>query len=48
MGDRSFQPSEKTKGKAWPGLGKRVEVMSLSGQAEGTGGVEGGMKDLNL
>ena len=45
MGERSFQPSGKTKGKAWPGLGKRVEVMSLSG---GTEGVEGGMKEMNI
>jgi len=43
MGDTAKQSCEKVQGKPWPGLGRRVEVMSLP-----TGGVEREMGRMSI
>jgi hypothetical protein len=46
LGQSAMSSSGKTKGKAWPGLGKKVEVMVLPGS--GQEGVEDGMKGMTI
>ena len=41
MGDSALQSCEKVQGKPWPGLGRRVEVMTLPHGLEG-------MKDMSI
>ena len=35
MGESALQSCEKVQGKPWPGLGRRVEVMTLPNELEG-------------
>jgi hypothetical protein len=43
MGDEAKRSCDKVQGKPWPGLGRRVEVMTLPGK-----GMEEGMKNMSI
>jgi hypothetical protein len=50
LGESAMKSSSKTKGKAWPGLGRRVEVMTLPtrpGSGEGVG-MTTRMRDMSI
>jgi type 2A phosphatase activator TIP41 len=46
LGEQAMSPSSKTKGKAWPGLGRRLEVMRLP--EPGQEGVEQKMEGMTI
>jgi len=46
LGESAMKSSSKTKGKAWPGLGKRVEVMTLPAGPSEDAGVTTQMRDM--